>query len=354
MTLAPIRVGIVGLGQIARAAHLDACARAADVELAAICDRAPDLLADARRRYPDAVPYAEYDAMLGDPSVDAVIVATADQFHVALAARALGAGKHVFVEKPMGVAVEECEELRSRAVACGQVLQVGFMKRFDPAIQFGSDFIVRELGTILAMRAWYCDSTFRYTMTDNLQPPPLVSAAALRPDGDPKAKRSTYYLLAHGSHLVDTARYLAGEIEAVRARRLVHGDAHCWFVETRMASGALGHLELTVPLRGDFEEGFRIYGEHGSVFGRVYLPWFHRASEVECFSARDGVYRRPLGADAHTYRRQIEGFAGAICGSPGVGADADDGVANIRALTAIARSVESDGWVEVSAVTGGP
>jgi predicted dehydrogenase len=292
--------------------------------------------------------------MLADPSVDAVLVATADQFHVALAARALAAGKHVFVEKPMGVAVEECEDLRARAAASGRVLQVGFMKRFDPAIQFGRDFILRDLGPILAMRAWYCDSTFRYTMTDNLQPPPLVSAAALRPSEDPKARRAAYYLLAHGSHLVDTARYLAGEMQAVRARRLVHDDAHCWFVEARMANGALGHLELTVPLRGDFEEGFRIYGEHGSVFGRVYLPWFHRASEVECFSARDGVYRRPLGADAHTYRRQIEGFAEAIRGGVAVGANADDGVANIRALTAIARSVESDGWVELSAVTGGP
>ncbi len=354
MTVPPIRLGIVGLGQIARAAHLDACARAEGVVLAAICDRASDLLADARRRYPDAAPFAEYDAMLADPMLDAVIVATADQFHVDLGARALAAGKHVFVEKPMGIAVEECDRLRAAAASSGKVLQVGFMKRFDPAIQFGRDFIARELGPILAIRAWYCDSTFRYTMTDNLQPPPLVSAAALRPAGDPRANRPAYYLLAHGSHLVDTARYLGGEIEAVRARRVIYQDAHCWFVEARMASGALGHLELTVPMRGDFEEGFRVYGEHGSVFGRIYLPWFHRASEVECFSARDGVYRRPLGADAHTYRRQIEGFAAAIRGDRSVGANADDGLANIRALTAIARSVESDGWVELSAVTGGP
>ncbi|MEP6971796.1 MAG: hypothetical protein ABJA49_15225, partial [Betaproteobacteria bacterium] len=45
------------------------------------------------------------------------------------------------------------------------------------------------------------------------------------------------------------------------------------------------------PVRGDFEEGFQAFGENGSMQGRVYLPWFHKTSVVECFSARDGLFR---------------------------------------------------------------
>ena len=45
---------------------------------------------------------------------------------------------------------------------------------------------------------------------------------------------------------------------------------------------------------------------------KSFLPWYHRATEVECFSARDRQYHRPLGEDAHFWRRQIEGFADSI------------------------------------------
>ncbi len=121
-------------------------------------------------------------------------------------------------------------------------------------------------------------------------------------------------------------------------------DAYCWFVDTELEEGRLGHLELTIPVRGDMEEGFHIWGEFGSAQGRSYLPWYHKSSEVECFSSRDEVYRRPLGADAYSYKLQIEGFADAILsGTPSLGATVDDGTAAIRALVAIARSVDNEG-----------
>ena len=72
----------------------------------------------------------------------------------------------------------------------------------------------------------------------------------------------------------------------------------------------------------DWHEGFQIYGEHGSVLGKTYNPWFLKSSDVECFSARDGQYHRPLGEDAHVYRRQVEGFADTILnGAPMRGRD---------------------------------
>lgn len=349
-----LRVGVLGCGPIAQFAHLDACRKARNAELEAICDVAGDLVEPMAAIHRPRSAYRDYDAMLADPRVEAVVIGIADQYHVAMALKALDAGKPVLVEKPLGVTVEECQRLRDRVVDTGLVLQVGNNRRFDPGIAFAARFIREEMGGLMALKAWYCDSIYRYTMTDNLQPIPIASAAARRPGGDPKADKTRYFLLTHGSHLVDTARFLAGPIEAIRARLLVRFESYCWFIEAEFAGGALGHLDLTIPIRGDFQEGFQAYGENGSATGRTYLPWFHKASDVECFSTADRTSRRPLGEDAHTYKRQVEGFADAILhGVPQAGATAEDGLAAMRAMVAIARSVESGDWVRPADVTGG-
>ena len=352
-----LKVGVLGCGPIAQFAHFDACNRAANAELHAICDVAGDLVERMAAVHRPARTYTSYADMLADPDLEAVIVAVADQFHVARCHEALAAGKHVLVEKPMGVAVEECQELALAVEESGLVLQVGSMKRFDAGIAFARQFIREQMGELLALKAWYCDSTYRYTMTDNLQPLTQAGAEILRPEGDPKGDKVRYFMLTHGSHLVDTARFLAGPIDAVRGRLVRRFDAYSWFVEVAFADGSQGHLDLTIAVRMDFHEGFQIYGEHGSVVGRTYLPWYLRSSAVECFSTRDGQYHRPLGEDGHFYRRQIEGFADVVARAaadrgPVAGADAMDGLAAVRAMVAIARSVESGDWVRLAAAAG--
>jgi predicted dehydrogenase len=349
-----LRIGVLGCGPISQIAHFDAIRKARNAELYAICDLADDLRAKMTAIHEPDAAYSKFDEMLADPQVEAVIIAVADQFHVPLSLQAVAAGKHVLVEKPLGVAIEECESLRQGLRETKLVFQIGNNRRFDPGIAFARQFILGELGQMMAFKAWYCDSTYRYTMTDNLQPIPLTSAQARRPEGNPKSEKRRYFILTHASHLVDTARFLGGELVSVRARLVEKFGAHCWFVEVEFANGALGHLDLTIPVRGDFEEGFQIYGEQGSVNGKVYLPWFHKSSMVECFSVKDGQYHRPLGEDAHTYKRQIEGFADTILhGAPQHGANIDDGTAAMRALIAIARSVETGKNVRLSDVTGG-
>src|SRR5271170_5932498 len=106
-----LNVGILGCGPIAQAAHFESVTKARNASLYAICDVAEDLARrmavthDARRTYTD------YQAMLADPDLDAVIIATSDTFHVPAAKMALEAGKHVLCEKHVGVSVEEVEEL---------------------------------------------------------------------------------------------------------------------------------------------------------------------------------------------------------------------------------------------------
>jgi predicted dehydrogenase len=350
-----LRVGVLGCGPIAQIAHFDACRKARNSELYAICDVAPDLVTRMAAIHQPRTTYASFEAMLADPQVEAVILGVADEYHVPLSLQVLAAGKHVLVEKPLGVTVEECEQLR-RWLAGGTrlVLQVGNNRRFDPGIAFAARFIREELGQHLGLKAWYYDSTYRYTMTDNLQPIPITSAQARRPVGDVRADKRRYFLLTHGSHLLDSARLLGGEIRAVRARLLERFGAYCWFISLDYADGSLGHLDLTIAVRGDFEEGFQVYGESGSVQGKVFLPWFHKAAQVECFSVRDRQFRRPLGEDAHSYKLQIESFADTILhGAPQQGAGIDDGVAAVRALVAIARSVQTGDRITLADVTGG-
>jgi predicted dehydrogenase len=191
-------------------------------------------------------------------------------------------------------------------------------------------------------------------MTDNLQPIPILSAQAQRPAVDPKSDRRRYLMLAHGSHLLDTARFLAGEIVSLRARLVEKFGAYCWFVSVDFADGSVGHLDLTIAVRMDFYEGFQIYGENGSVIGRTYLPWFFKSSDVECFSVKDGRYHRPLGEDAHFYKLQVEGFADTILkGTPQHGASVEDGLAAVRGMVAIARSQTSGESVRLVDASGG-
>jgi len=336
-----LRVGVLGAGQIAQAAHFESCTKARNAELFAICDVADDLRERMAITHGATKTFNDYDRMLADPQVEAVIIATADAFHVPASIKALEAGKHVLCEKPVAIAVEEAETLREAVKKSGKTFQIGHMLRFDPGIESAKAFVDRELGDLVALKAWYCDSTHRYAMTDAIQPLMVSSANARKPSSNPKADLRRYYMLAHGCHLLDLARYLAGPIHSIRARLSERGGMKCWLAEVNFESGAIGQLDLTIAVRMDWHEGFQIYGQNGSVAAKIYNPWYYKSSDVEIFREADGASHRVLGADGHFYRRQTEGFADVILrGKPMTGAGVDDGVASVRAMVAMARSVE--------------
>jgi predicted dehydrogenase len=348
-----LRIGVLGAGQIAQAAHFESCVKARNAELTAICDVADDLRERMAVAHGARRTYADYDAMLADPEIEAVIIATADAFHVGASIRALEAGKHVLCEKPMATSVEDALRLQDAVARSGLVLHVGHMKRYDQGIEAAKDFIDRDMGTMLSLKAWYCDSTHRYAMTDAVQPAIVASATSKRPAGDAKADRRRYLMLAHGSHLVDLARFLGGEIETVEARLREAYGARCWFIDVGFASGAIGHLDLSVAVRMDWHEGFEVQGERGGVLAKTYNPWYFKSSDVEIFHESDATFRRPLGADGHFYRRQVEGFADAVLnGRPTRGATVEDGVASVKAMAAIVQSVREGRAVRLAEAEG--
>lgn len=348
-----LKVGVLGCGPIAQFAHFESAQKASNVELHAVCD-VDEGLADRFGSFYDArhVHY-DYDRMLEDPELEAVIIATSDAFHVPAALKALAAGKHVLCEKPIGLSIEEVEELAEAVDRSGCALQIGHMLRFDPGIESARDFVRDEMGEMLALKAWYCDSTHRYTVTDAVQPLARTGNRPLKPKGDPKADRQRYLMLAHGSHLVDLARFLGGPIASVQTRHRERFGAHCWFVDVEFENGTIGHLDLTVAIRMDWHEGFQIYGENGSASATIHNPWYYRSSDVEIFHEKTASTTKVLGADGHFYRRQLEGLADTVLhGAPMRGADIRDGVASVRAMVAIAESGRTGKPVRLDSCTG--
>lgn len=103
--------------------------------VAAICDEAASRLAAARQLLPDARAFQRIEDLLHDPAVQAVVIATPSQNHAASSLAALAAQKHVFVEKPMALSIEDARRLRDCAVSGRLCLMVGHVVCYNPAIQ---------------------------------------------------------------------------------------------------------------------------------------------------------------------------------------------------------------------------
>ena len=102
--------------------------------LGRICDFNVPRLQQLATEYPDVPVEPSYQAVLHDPSVEAVAIATPAETHYELAALALRAGKDVFVEKPMTLRADEAAELIELSGRLGRILMVGHLLEFHPAI----------------------------------------------------------------------------------------------------------------------------------------------------------------------------------------------------------------------------
>lgn len=350
-----LRVGVLGCGIICQAAHLIGSTKARNIHLQAICDVADDLRNKMAAIYePDSV-YADYNEMLEDPNIDAVIIGIGDQFHVPCAKQAVLAGKHVLLEKPMGVSIEECQELKELAEAHHVFVQIGHMKRYDEGLQYAKRFKEEKMGDITTYKGWYCDSVGRYTLTDNVMPILYSSGSMKKPDGNPKEMLDHYYLLGHGSHLFDTALYFMGDLESVSARYVNKEKMHSWLIDCNFESGAIGTLDLTVAIAQHWHEGCEIYGTGGTIYAKIFNPWEFRSSIVECYDRETDISYTPAAYDGQFYRRELEGFADTILhGKLCEGTTADDGIMIMKALIATYQSVQKGGqWISLKDVKGG-
>lgn len=129
----PVRLAVIGAGTITQSVHLPAVQRLSELfELATVCDLSPSRAAQVAARAGAHVRAAHsYETVLADTDIDAVLLATPGT-HARAARAALEAGKHVLAEKPLCLTTAEASELGALAEARGLVLQVGYMKMYDP------------------------------------------------------------------------------------------------------------------------------------------------------------------------------------------------------------------------------
>src|SRR5215468_11338032 len=129
-----IKVGVVGCGywgpNLVRNLK-----QSSDCHLKLLCDVSEQRLSHMRRLYPDLSTTTNFQDLLDDREIDAVVIATPVRFHFEMAKSALNAGKHVFVEKPIARTVAEAEELVELAGSLGKVLMVGHTFLFSPAVR---------------------------------------------------------------------------------------------------------------------------------------------------------------------------------------------------------------------------
>lgn len=150
----PIRVGVIGASPLnpgwAMAAHLPAIAASPDLTLAAVATSSAASAAAAAEAI--GVPaFSDPDLLIQHPDVDLVVIAVKVEHHHRLAARAIAAGKAVFVEWPLGVSLAEAEDLAERAARAGVRSFIGLQGRFSPEVERVRQLVADgALGRILA------------------------------------------------------------------------------------------------------------------------------------------------------------------------------------------------------------
>jgi predicted dehydrogenase len=130
-----LRVAIIGFGLWGPHYARILAGTMSGARLAACAEPAAGRLAAFERQYPSARAYADYDRMLRDGDVDAVIVATPTSTHRQVVERCLEAGLHVLVEKPLAANVADAEAMAALAKGAGRILMVGHTFLFNPAVR---------------------------------------------------------------------------------------------------------------------------------------------------------------------------------------------------------------------------
>lgn len=132
----PLRVGVVGCGQIAQIMHLPFLAELPQFQVTTICDLSPMVVESVGDRFGVPDRFTNFTDLVRREDVDAVAVLTMEHADVAVAAAE--AGKHLFIEKPLGFSTAEADRIIDAVERAGVTAMVGYMKRYDPGYEFGA------------------------------------------------------------------------------------------------------------------------------------------------------------------------------------------------------------------------
>jgi predicted dehydrogenase len=269
-----VRAAIVGLGRWGRSLVSAVQGRSQDIGFVLGHTRTR-ATAEAFCREKGVTLAESYGAILSDPAIDAVVLATPHSQHEAQVRQAVAAGKHVFVEKPITLDRQSADVAVAAALEAGVVLAVGFTRRFHPAIgEVRRRLNDGRLGTLVAMVGQHTTSTGHFIPSDNWRADPREAPAGA--------------MTAVGVHLLDHMIEFAGTVRDVHCaiRRSGTGPADdTTTILLRFAGGATGSIFCSVATATNFS--FTVYGTKG--LAEVSRP------NLQAFRFVPGADRAPTG-----------------------------------------------------------
>jgi predicted dehydrogenase len=272
---------------------------------------------------------SDFAAMLRDPAIDAVVLATPHSLHAAQIEAAAAAGKHVFVEKPFALDLASATRAVAAARRAGIVLAFGHNRRFLPATTYIRSLVeAGELGTILHVEGNFSGpGGYRY------RPGMWRATGSESPAGG---------MAGLGIHLVDLMIHLVGEIGSVtaqsarRALQIEMDDTPSMLFRFRDgAAGSLVTLTATAPL-------FRI-----QLFGSKGWVQMRRTDQV-VLRRLDACPESIEFPSIDMERAELEAFARAVGGGDPYSVTAEEALHGVAVFVAVARSVRSGEWVAVA------
>ena len=333
-----IQAAIVGIGTWGR--NLVTSVQGSEhIRFVAGATRTPAKAADFCRQHGIRL-VESYERLLGAREVDAVVLATPHSQHCAQIVEAAAAGKHVFVEKPLGLDAAEAE---SAVRACAQhrvTLAVGYNWRFQPALNEVRRMLEDgRLGKLLHIEGNFCGpSAYRFAREHWRQDRDEVPAGGMT---------------GRGVHVVDAMLYLAGRIESVVAQsmRLAQdfGADDTTSMLFRFASGATGSLATVIATAETWR--MQVFGSNGwAEVGDV--EHLHTWDLRTCFIDRDNLtVKHPPTTTTFqktsTERAELEHFARAAKERRPLAVPGGDEVHNVAVLEAIVKSAHEGTRVSI-------
>jgi predicted dehydrogenase len=325
-----IRAAIVGIGGWGRNL-VQSVQGSGVIRFVAGATRTPEKAADFCRQH--GIRLADsYGVLLKDPDVDAVVLATPHSLHCEQIIAAANAGKHVFVEKPLGLDAKQAEQAARACAAHKVTLAVGYNWRFQPALQEAKRMLSDgRLGKLLHIEGNFCGpSAYRFAREHWRQDRDEVPAGGMT---------------GRGVHVVDAMLYLAGShIGSVFAQsgRLVHdyGVDDTSSMLFRFRSGASAYLGTVIATAETWR--VQIFGSGGWVeVGDV--EHLHTWEMKRAFVDPKDVTRKQRPElvafpKVSTERAELEYFAKAALERRPIAIPGGDEVHNVAVLEAIVRS----------------
>jgi phthalate 4,5-cis-dihydrodiol dehydrogenase len=244
-------LGILGLGGAA-VNMLPAFRRSPRFEIKAVADLDEEILERFRADEPGAETTTEIEELCANPAVDLIYIGTPNHLHSGHARMALEGGKHVLIEKPMAVTLEDAEEMIRTAEANGVLLGVNVKHSFEPRIRKIREFVLSgELGQLRMIHNWrFVDWLYRPRSAEELTP-----------------GWGSGLLWRQGPHQFDIIRTIGGGM-----LRSVRGMAGVWDPARRVPGAFTAYFEFEDGVAGTamssaydhFDSREHVYGFDGA------------------------------------------------------------------------------------------